>query len=45
MDMIMKQVPEVWAGEYWKAKDEGRNPSPPRKDNPLFDVIRTEFRK
>lgn len=30
--------------EYWKAKDEGHNPSPPRNDNPLFEVIRKEFR-
>jgi len=31
-------------GAYWKAKEEGRNPSLPRHDNPLFDIIRREFR-
>ncbi len=30
--------------EYWKAKEEGENPPLPRKDNPLFDVIRREFK-
>lgn len=29
--------------EFWKAKEEGRNPSPPRNDNPLFGVIKSEF--
>lgn len=31
--------------EYWKAKEEGLNPSPPRNDNPMFDVIKRKFRK
>lgn len=28
---------------YWAAKDAGENPKVPRKDNPLFDVIKEEF--
>ncbi|MEZ5277717.1 MAG: cellulase family glycosylhydrolase, partial [Opitutaceae bacterium] len=31
--------------EYWKAKEEGLNPPRPRNNNPLFEVIKKEFRK
>ena len=31
--------------KYWSAKEEGLNPTPPRTDNPLFDVIKQEFTK
>jgi len=31
--------------EYWKAKEEGLNLPLPRSDNPLFEVIKKEFRK
>jgi hypothetical protein len=27
-----------WA--YWQAQERGENPAPPRKDNPLFDIIK-----
>jgi hypothetical protein len=29
--------------KYWKAKDAGENPKVPRKDNPLFQVIKNQF--
>ncbi len=32
-----------WA--YWKAKEAGENPEVPRKDNPLFSIIKREFQK
>lgn len=31
-------------GAYWKAVEAGENPEPPRKPNPLFEVLRREFR-
>ncbi len=31
--------------DYWKTKEAGQNPEMPRKDNPLFGVIKKEFRK
>lgn len=31
--------------KYWEAKEKGMNPSPPRQNNPLFEVIRREFQK
>lgn len=38
---------EVGTGElgwkYWQAVEEGKNPQPPRRDNPLFHVIKKEF--
>ena len=33
--------PLPWA--YWQAVDAGKTPEPPRRDNPLFDVIRREL--
>ncbi len=29
--------------DYWAAKEAGNHPEAPRRDNPLFDVIRREF--
>jgi hypothetical protein len=29
---------------YWEALDRGEHPSPPRKPNPLFEVLAKEFR-
>ena len=31
--------------KYWKAKEEGKNPKTPRKENSLFDVLKKEFNK
>jgi hypothetical protein len=31
--------------QYWQAVDNGKNPELPRKDNPLFDIIKREFLK
>ena len=28
---------------YWQAVEAGKTPEPPRRDNPLFAVIRPEF--
>lgn len=30
--------------DYWKAVERGEYPEPPRKDNPLWEVIRGEFK-
>jgi len=31
--------------KYWQAKDRGENPSLPRRDNPLFDIVKREFKQ
>jgi endoglucanase len=32
-------------GNYWTAVERGEKPEPPRRDNPLFDVIKREFKR
>jgi len=29
--------------KYWQAMEAGQHPAPPRKDNPLFQVLKREF--
>ena len=29
--------------KYWQAVEAGHHPAPPRKDNPLFEVLKREF--
>jgi hypothetical protein len=40
---------EVGTGElgwkYWQAVEEGKHPPPPRGDNPLFQIIKKEFKQ
>jgi hypothetical protein len=30
--------------DYWKAFQQGENPKLPRKDNPLFDIIKNKLK-
>ncbi len=43
MDYELGTGPVGW--DYWKAIEGGEAPEPPRGDNPLFDVIKREFRQ
>lgn len=40
-DYELGSEPLGW--EFWHAKENGENPPVPRKDNPLFDIIKQQF--
>ena len=42
MDYELGTGPVGW--DYWKAKERGEDPEPPRRDNALWEVIKREFK-